>query len=115
MALHKKREESGTAVARLLLTATEPVKLPPAEIDETGVTIEREAFRPYLPELFDVLREGDKVTPAPIVQSESLFVVHGETRTFWVRLWHTDESRAEIARMHVVSCLPQTPCVTLTF
>ncbi len=109
MALHKRREESGRAEARLLLESTEPVELPPAEIDEQDATIEREEFRPYLPELLDALSEGSWADPAPMVQSDSIFVIDGQTRVFWVRLWHTDQSRTRIARLHVLSCLPFAP------
>lgn len=115
MALHKKREESGRSAARLLLESAEPVELPPAELDEKDATIEREEFRQYLPQLFDALREGGWADPAPMVQSDSIFLIEGETRTFWVRLWHTDESRTRIARLHVLSCLPFAPNLTINF
>lgn len=113
MAIHKKREESSRAVARVLLESAEPVVLPPAAVDEAGVTIEREEFRPHLPDLLAALREGGIVDPAPIVQSDSLFIVEGEIRTFWVRLWHTDDSRTRIVRLHVVSCLPYAPAIKI--
>jgi len=108
MAIHKRREH-GKPAARMLLESTEPVELPPAEINEAGVTVEREEFRAFLDELFEALREGGMVDPAPMVMSDSIFVVEGETRDFWVRLWHTDESREAIDRLHVVSCLPPAP------
>lgn len=109
MALHRKREEANPAAARLLLVSTEPVELPEAEVDEAGATVEREEFRQYLPDLFEELRLGGEVVPAPLVQSESLFVVTGETRVFWVRLWHTDATRTHVTRLHVVNCLPLAP------
>jgi len=109
MAIHKKRDVSSPAAARLLLESTEPVVLPPAEIEEEGISIEREEFGPYLSELLDVLCQGVTAQPAPIVQSDSLFVINGISRSFWVRLWHTDSSRTHISRMHVLSCLPLTP------
>src|SRR5215475_15530613 len=115
MAIHKRREESGRAVARLLLESTEAVELPPAEIDEQDATIEREEFRQYLPELFDALEEGGWVDPAAMMQSDSIFVIEGETRSFWVRLWHTDESRAHVTRLHVLSCLPLAPALKIHF
>jgi hypothetical protein len=105
MAIHKKREH-GRPAARLLLESSGPVELPPAEINEAGVTVEREEFRQHLPELFDFLREGGTAAPAPMVRNDSIFVVHGETRTFWVRLWHSDQSRTQIDRLHVTSSLP---------
>jgi hypothetical protein len=115
MAIHKRRDESGRVAARLLLESTEPVELPPAEIDDQDATVEREEFRQYLPELLDALEEGGWVDPAPMVQSDSIFVIEGETRSFWVRLWHTDESRTRIARLHVLSCLPHTPAFKINF
>jgi hypothetical protein len=39
----------------------------------------------------------------------STFAIHGETRTFWVKLWHaagTDMTR--IDRAQIISCLPLT-------
>jgi hypothetical protein len=113
MAIHKRREESGRVAARLLLESKEPVELPPAEIDEQDASVEREEFRQYLPELFDALSEGGWADPAPMVQSDSIFVIDGETRSFWVRLWHTDESRTRIARLHVLNCLPFTPSIKI--
>lgn len=105
MAIHRQRDQS-RAAARLLLESAEPVVLPPAEINESGVTIEREEFKPHLDELFQLLRTGGKVEPAPLVRNDSIFVIHGPTRTFWVRLWHTDESRTRIDRLHVTSSVP---------
>jgi hypothetical protein len=105
MAIHKKREEGKTAT-RMLLESSAPVELPPATINETGATLERAEFKPYLAELLAALQQGGVVAPAPMVMSDSIFVVHGETRTFWVRLWHTDETRTAIDRLHVSACLP---------
>jgi len=115
MAIHKKRDESGRAAARMLLESAEPVELPPAEFDDQDVSIEREEFRQYLPELFEALREGGWVDPAPVVQSDSIFVIDGYTRSFWVRLWHTDDSRTRIARLHVLSCIPFAPNLKINF
>lgn len=115
MAIHKRRDEPGRVAARLLLESPEPVELPPAEIEEQDATVEREEFRQYLPELLDELEVGGWVDPAPMVQSDSIFVIEGETRSFWVRLWHTDETRTRIARAHVLSCLPHTPAFKIDF
>lgn len=111
MALHRKREEASPAAARLLLVSTEPIELPPAELDEQNASVERAEFAQYLPELFAALRAGGKVEPVPIVQSDSLFVVNGVTRSFWVRLWHDDESRTNLVRLHVLNCVPLAPKV----
>lgn len=107
MAIHKKREETGRMVARLILESREPVNLPPAVVDTQIVTFERPEFQSYLPELLDALHLGGIVNPVPLVQSDSLFIVDGLTKAFWVRLWHTDQARAEIARLHVVNCVPR--------
>jgi hypothetical protein len=111
MALHRKREEASPAAARLLLVSTVPVELPPAELDEQCATVERAEFAQHLPELYAALRIGGTVNPVPIVQSDSLFIVNGVTRSFWVRLWHADETRTCIARLHVLNCVPLVPNV----
>lgn len=115
MAIQRKREEFGRAVARVILESCEPVELPPAEVDEQGATVERQEFQAYLPELFSALCEGGAVKPVPLVQSDSLFIINGATRTFWVRLWHTDTTRTAVARLHVVNCLPRSGQVQLSF
>ena len=115
MSIHKKREETGHAAARLLLESREPLELPPAEVDEQGSSVERPEFQAHLPELFAALRAGGTVQPVPVVQSDSLFIVNGTTRAFWVRLWHTDATQTGIARLHVVNCLPRTPQVQISF
>ena len=115
MAIHKKREEAGRAIARLLLEAREPVELPPATVEEQGATVERAEFQVHLPELFTALRAGGTVNPVPLVQSDSLFIINGASRAFWVRLWHTDKTRTSIARLHVVNCLPRLAHVQISF
>src|SRR5262245_18417008 len=115
MGIHKRREASGRVAARLLLESTEPVEVPPAENDEEAASVEREEFGQYLAELFDALEEGGWVDPAPMVQSDSIFVIEGDTRSFCARLWHTDESRTRIARLHVLSCLPLAPALKIDF
>jgi hypothetical protein len=113
MAIHKKRQEANPAAVRLLLESPEPVELPPATVEETGATLEREAFRSHLPELFAALGTGSIARPAPLVQSESVFVIEGQTRSFWVRLWHTDGTRTHVDRLHVLSCLPRMPSIKI--
>lgn len=113
MAIHKKRQEANPAAARLLLESPEPVELPPAAVNEEGATLEREEFRVHLPDLFAALNEGGTATPAPLVQSESVFVIEGQKRTFWVRLWHTDATQTRVDRLHVLSCLPRVPSLKI--
>lgn len=115
MAIHKKNDASGRAVARVLLESREPVELPPATINEQSSTFERPEFQPYLPELCEAIRLGGRVLPVPLVQSDSLFIIHGQTRTFWVRLWHSDQSRTVIDRLHVVNCLSRAGNIQLHF
>ena len=111
MALHRKREEASPAAARLLLVSTAPVELPAAELDEQCASVERAEFAQHLPELYAALRAGGIANPVPIVQSDSLFIVSGVTRSFWVRLWHAEGTRTRIARLHVLNCVPLVPNV----
>lgn len=112
MAIHKKRDVWKPG-ARLLLESQDPIQLPPAEINLDGVTLEREEFRAHLDHLLDALSEGVVAQPAPVVMSDSIFVIEAATRTFWVRIWHTDSTRTCIDRMHVTSCLPRIPGLRL--
>jgi hypothetical protein len=92
---------------RLLLEGSEPVELPPADIDDRAVLVQFETFKPYIPELLAVLRAGTIAEPVPVMLDGSTFAIHGETRTFWVKLWHaagTDMSK--IDRAQVISCIP---------
>lgn len=107
MPIVKKRNEQ--TESRLLLEADEPVELPPAEIEDTAVLVQFDKFRPYIPELLAALRAGTVAEPVPVMLDGSTFAVHGETRTFWVKLWHaprTDWTRIE--RAQVLSCMPST-------
>jgi hypothetical protein len=38
----------------------------------------------------------------------STFVVHGDTRSFWVKLWHSSPEQTRIERVQIISCLPST-------
>ena len=94
---------------RLLLEGDEPIELPPAEMDEAGVIVQFEKFKPYIPELIETLREGTVAEPVPVMLDGSTFAVHTATRTFWVKLWHTAASElTKIERAQVISCLPST-------
>jgi hypothetical protein len=107
MPIVKKRNEQ--TESRLLLESNEPVALPPAEIEEGAVLVQFDKFKPYIPELLEALRAGTRAEPVPVMTDGSTFAVHGETRTFWVKLWHaarTDMTRIE--RAQVLSCLPST-------
>ena len=105
MPIVKKRNQQ--TETRLLLEAGEPVELPPADIDDRSVLVQFETFKPYIPELLAVLRAGTIAEPVPVMLDGSTFAIHGETRTFWVKLWHaagTDMSK--IDRAQVISCIP---------
>jgi hypothetical protein len=107
MPVVKKRNQQ--TETRLLLESGEPVALPPAEIDDKAVLVQFDQFKPYLPELLAVLRAGTTAEPLPVMLDGSTFAVHGQTRTFWVKLWHTAGSEmSRIERAQVISCLPST-------
>jgi hypothetical protein len=107
MPVVKKRNEQ--TETRLLLESGEPVELPPADIEDRAVLVQFEKFKPFVPELLEALRAGTVAEPVPVMLDGSTFAIHGETRTFWVKLWHaagTDMTR--IDRAQIISCLPLT-------
>jgi hypothetical protein len=107
MPIVKKRNEQ--TETRLLLESDEPVELPPAEVDEGAVVLQFDAFRQYIPELLEALRAGTIAEPVPVMLDGSTFVVHGATRSFWVKLWHAAAAElARVERVQVISCLPST-------
>lgn len=94
---------------RLLLEGDEPVELPPAEIDDRNVLVQFEKFKPFIPELIEELRLGTVAEPVPVMNDGSTFAIHGETRTFWVKLWHAaGTDLTKIDRAQVLSCIPST-------
>ena len=69
----------------------------------------RERLKPYVPELLAELRAGTTAEPVPVMNDGSTFAIHGETRTFWVKLWHTAGTElTKIERTQIISCLPST-------
>ena len=107
MPVVKKRNQQ--TETRLLLEDDDPVELPPAEVADSAVVLQFETFRQYVPELLEELRDGTLVEPVPVMLDGSTFVVHGETRSFWVKLWHAARTElARIERVQVISCLPST-------
>src|SRR3954469_16739739 len=107
MAILKKRDHQ--TESRLLLESDEPVDLPAAEIADNAVLVQFDKFKPFIPELIEQLRSGTAAEPVAVMNDGSTFAIHGETRTFWVKLWHaagTDLSRIE--RAQIISCLPST-------
>ena len=107
MPVVKKRNQQ--TETRLLLESDEPVELPRAEIADNAVLVQFDKFKPYVPELLDELRAGTMAEPVPVMLDGSTFAIHGETRTFWVKLWHTNGSDlTKIERAQIISCIPST-------
>jgi hypothetical protein len=94
---------------RLLLESAAPVELPPAEVADNAVLVQFDKFKPFIPELIDELRAGTTAEPVPVMNDDSTFAIHGATRTFWVKLWHSAGTElARVERAQVISCLPST-------
>ncbi len=107
MAILKKRDHQ--TEFRLLLESGEPVELPAAEVADNAVLVQLDKFKPYVPELLEELREGTEAEPVAVMNDGSTFAIHAETRTFWVKLWHTAGSElTKIERVQIISCLPST-------
>src|SRR3712207_4319638 len=106
MPVVKKRNQQ--TETRLLLEADDPVELPPAEVEESAVVLQFEEFRPFVPELLEELRDGTLAEPVPVMMDGSTFVVHGDTRSFWVKLWYSSPERTRVERVQIISCLPST-------
>jgi len=90
------------------LESDDPVELPPAEVEDSAVVLQFEQFRQYVPELLEELRDGTLAEPVPVMMDGSTFVIHGDTRSFWVKLWHSSPERSRVERVQVISCLPST-------
>lgn len=107
MPVVKKRNEQ--TETRLLLESGEPVELPPAEIEDRAVLAQFESYKPFVPELLNALRSGSIAEPVPVMLDGSTFAIHGQTRTFWVKLWHAaGTDLTKIDRAQIISCLPLT-------
>jgi hypothetical protein len=107
MPIQKKRDHQ--TESRLLLESGDPVDLPPAEIADDAVLAQFEKFKPFIPELLETLRAGTTTEPVAVMNDGSTFAVHGDTRTFWIKLWHSAGSDlTRIERVQVISCLPST-------
>src|SRR5713226_5561683 len=107
MPILKKRDHQ--TESRLLLESAEPMELPPAEIADNAVLVQFDKFKPYIPELLAALRAGTTAEPVAVMNDGSTFAIHGETRTFWIKIWHAaGTDLAKIERAQVISCLPST-------
>ena len=114
MPIVKKRDHQ--TEFRLLLESGEPVELPPAEIAADAVLVQFDKLKPFIPELLDTLKQGTTAEPVAVMNDGSTFAVHGPTRTFWIKLWHTAGSDlTQIERVQVISCIPSTRGVEIKF
>jgi hypothetical protein len=107
MPILKKRDHQ--TESRLLLESGDPVELPPAEVADGAVLVQFDKLKPFIPELLAALRSGTTAEPVAVMNDGSTFAIHGPTRTFWVKLWHsagTDLSKIE--RVQIISCIPST-------
>lgn len=112
MPVVKKRNEQ--TETRLLLESSEPVELPPAEIDDRAILVQFENLKPFVPELLAALRAGTIAEPVPVMLDGSTFAIHGQTRTFWVKIWHAARTEmTKIDRAQIISCLPLTRGMTV--
>jgi hypothetical protein len=101
---------------RLLLESGDPVDLPPAEVPDNAVLVQFEKFKAFVPELLDALRAGTTAEPVAVMNDGSTFAVHGETRTFWVKIWHSAGTElSKIERVQIISCLPSTAGLQVVF
>jgi len=94
---------------RLLLEGGDPIDLPPAEIEDSNVLVQFDKFKPFIAELLTELREGTLAEPVAVMNDGSTFAIHGDTRTFWVKIWHAaGTDLTKIDRVQVISCIPST-------
>ena len=113
MPIVKKRNEQ--TETRLLLESGDPVELPPAEVDERALLVQFDQFRPFIPELLEELRDGCTAEPVAVMNDGSTFAIHGDTKTFWVKLWHAAGTEmTRIDRVQVLSCIPSTRGIQIT-
>ncbi|MGI8734815.1 MAG: hypothetical protein ACR2LM_16095 [Pyrinomonadaceae bacterium] len=103
------KKQNQQTETRLLLESRDPIELPPAEIDDRSILVQFEKFKPFVPELLAALRAGTIAEPVPVMLDGSTFAIHGETKTFWVKLWHAAGSdMMRIDRAQIISCIPST-------
>jgi hypothetical protein len=107
MPIQKKRDHQ--TESRLLLESDDALELPPAEVADNAVLVQFEKFKPFIPELLAALRAGTTAEPVAVMNDGSSFAIHGETRTFWVKVWHAaGTDRTKIERVQIISCIPST-------
>jgi len=102
--------------SRLLLESPDPVELPPAEVLDNAVLVQFEKFKPFIPELLNALRSGTTAEPVAVMNDGSSFAIHGETRTFLVKVWHAAGSEmTKVERVQIISCIPSTRGLQVMF
>ena len=107
MPILKKRDHQ--TESRLLLESGEPVELPPADVADSAVLVQFDKLKPFIPELLSALRSGTTAEPVAVMNDGSTFSVHGQTRTFWVKLWHSAGTElSKLERVQIISCIPST-------
>src|SRR5207244_10703661 len=107
MPITKKRDHQ--TETRLLLESNDPIDLPAAEIADDAILVQFEKFKSFIPELLTALRSGTTAEPVAVMNDGSTFAIHGDTRTFWVKLWHAAGSDlTKVERVQIISCLPST-------
>src|SRR5438874_4203955 len=112
MPITKKRDHQ--TETRLLLESNDPIDLPAAEIADDAILVQFEKFKPFIPELIEQLRSGTTAEPVAVMNDGSTFAIHGATRTFWVKLWHSaGAGLTKIERAQIISCLPSTRGTTV--
>ncbi|CAN5809962.1 hypothetical protein BH18ACI4_BH18ACI4_14360 [soil metagenome] len=113
MPIVKKRNQQ--TETRLLLESGEPVELPPAQVDEHALLVQFDQFRPFILELLEELRDGTRAEPVAVMNDGSTFAIHGDTKTFWVKIWHAAGTElTRIDRVQVLSCIPSTRGIQIT-
>jgi hypothetical protein len=107
MPIQKKRDHQ--TEFRLLLESDEPIDLPPAEVADDAIIVQFDKIKAFIPELLEALRVGTTAEPVAVMNDGSTFAIHGTTRTFWVKLWHSAGSDlTKVERVQVISCIPST-------
>ncbi len=103
------KKQNQQTESRLLLEDDEPVELPPASIEERDVLVQFAQYKPFIPELIEELRDGTIAEPVAVMNDGSTFAIHGDTRTFWVKIWYAaGTDLTQIDRVQVISCIPST-------
>jgi hypothetical protein len=103
------KKQNQQTESRLLLEGDEPIELPPASIEERDVLVQFAQYKPFIPELIEELRDGTIAEPVAVMNDGSTFAIHGDTRTFWVKIWYAaGTDLTQIDRVQVISCIPST-------